>query len=207
MAESTQPRLAVVVLAGGEGRRMGGADKGLLPWRGRPLVDWMLERARDQQGVRVDALAISANRHLPEYAARGLPVLSDAPEHAGCGPLAGMARALAFAQAQGCELLWVLPCDAPHLPLDLLARLLAERQQSGAPAVLPALCTETAPPRWQPAHALLRTALAANLEQALAGGQRRVMEWLQGAGAVSLNLSAAAEGAAFANLNQPSDLG
>ncbi len=56
-----------VILAGGEGRRMGGADKGLQLLNGRPLVQLVLERLRPQ----VDVLLISANRNLERYAGFG----------------------------------------------------------------------------------------------------------------------------------------
>ena len=57
-------RVAAVILAGGQGRRMGGADKGLVEYRGRPLIEWVLEVLTPQ----VDELVISANRNLDTYA-------------------------------------------------------------------------------------------------------------------------------------------
>ena len=73
-----------IVLAGGAGSRVGGADKGLLPLGGRPLVEHVLERLRPQ----CDRLLIVANRNLDDYA-RYAPVLHDDNEgHA--GPLAGL---------------------------------------------------------------------------------------------------------------------
>jgi len=48
-----------VVLAGGQGSRMGGVDKGLQPFRGRPMVAHAIERFAPQ----VDVLLINANRN------------------------------------------------------------------------------------------------------------------------------------------------
>ena len=62
-----------LVLAGGRGSRMGGVDKGLQPWHGRPLVDHVLDRFAPQVGPRL----ISANRHADDYARRGARVLAD----------------------------------------------------------------------------------------------------------------------------------
>lgn len=198
-------RLAAVVLAGGEGRRLGGVDKGLQIWRGRALIDHLLERLRAQQDLPLDALAISANRHLEDYRQRGLPVRPDAPEHAGCGPLAGMAQALRFAREQGCAAVWLTPCDTPDLPTDLGAALWRRLEDSGAPAVAPRLVPSDAGPDWQPTHALLRTALLEPLEQALARGQRKVLDWLLSQGLQALELPRATHAAAFLNLNRPQD--
>jgi molybdopterin-guanine dinucleotide biosynthesis protein A len=51
-------KITGVVLAGGMGRRMGGADKGLQDLRGQPLVACAIDRLAPQ----VDHLLISANR-------------------------------------------------------------------------------------------------------------------------------------------------
>lgn len=183
---------------------MGGADKGLLPWRGRPLVDQVLERLRGQSGVHIAATALSVNRNLDEYRRRGLPLLTDPDELRGQGPLAGMLQALEFARGQGLDWVWMLSCDAPALPLDLAARLCARQRDSGAPAVLPAV-QEDEGLRWHPAHALLSVGLRQPIRNALANGQRRVLQVLQQAGAVALELPAeAAPG--FANFNRPEDL-
>ncbi|MDP2253153.1 MAG: NTP transferase domain-containing protein, partial [Thiobacillus sp.] len=66
-------RVAAVILAGGQGRRMGGADKGLIDYRGRPLVEWALAALAPQVGE----ILISANRNLDLYAAYGHRVLPD----------------------------------------------------------------------------------------------------------------------------------
>ena len=106
-----------LILAGGMGRRMGGADKGLLLLHGRPLAALSLERLRPQVG----SLFISANRNLDIYAALGpevLPyLLPDYP-----GPLAGIHAALSRIETPW---LATCPCDSPYLPSDLVERLTA----------------------------------------------------------------------------------
>ena len=93
-------RITGVVLAGGQGSRMGGVDKGLVPFRGRPLVEHVIERLRPQ----VDTILINANRNPEAYAAFGHPVISDEIEGF-AGPLAGFERGLAlwFRQPVGAE--------------------------------------------------------------------------------------------------------
>src|SRR4051812_37659687 len=104
-----------IVLAGGQGSRMGGVDKGLQPFRGKPMVAHVLERLSPQ----VSEILVNANRNVEAYAAFGHHVIAD--EIAGfAGPLAGFERGLAHAKG---ALVATAPCDSPFLPLDLVARL------------------------------------------------------------------------------------
>ena len=52
-----------IVLAGGAGSRVGGADKGLLPLQRRTLIACVLDALRPQ----CDALLVVANRNMDEY--------------------------------------------------------------------------------------------------------------------------------------------
>ena len=101
-----------LVLAGGHGRRLGGADKALLPLAGRPLLGWLLPRLAPQ----VDALAISANGDPARFAAFGLPVLPDPVVDQ--GPLSGLLAGLDWAAGQGAQALLTVPADTPFIPLD-----------------------------------------------------------------------------------------
>ncbi len=109
----------VLVLAGGEGRRMGGADKALLELGGRPVLRHILDRLGPAHGP----FAISANGDPSRYAAFGCPVLPDLPQFRGRGPLAGVLAGLAWAEALGAASLLTAPGDAPFLPPDLARRL------------------------------------------------------------------------------------
>ncbi|MBB5203563.1 molybdopterin-guanine dinucleotide biosynthesis protein A [Inhella inkyongensis] len=198
-------RLAAVVLAGGQGLRMGGADKGLVPWQGQALVDWMLQALRAQEGVRWQALAISANRNLSDYAQRGLPLLQDDLAHRAQGPLAGMLQALRFAKQAGCDAVWLLPCDTPLLPPDLAQRLVQGLLSQNAPAIAPAFEQAEGPPRWQAAHVLLRTELAPALQTLFDQGERRLQAALRHLGAQPLLLPPEQAGG-FGNFNALADL-
>ena len=117
---------AALILAGGQGSRLGYVDKAFLCLNGQPLIALLLARLAPQ----VQHIAISANGDPSRFAALPLPVLADAPEHAGKGPLAGVAAGLAWAgQKLGAATLLTVPVDTPFAPMDLLARL------SPAPAV------------------------------------------------------------------------
>ncbi len=110
---------AALILAGGRGTRLGNADKAFLPLAGRPLLAHLLARLAPQTAH----IAISANGDPGRFAAYNLPVLPDAPEHEGKGPLAGVAAGLAWARRLGAASLLTIPVDTPFIPADLLRRL------------------------------------------------------------------------------------
>jgi molybdopterin-guanine dinucleotide biosynthesis protein A len=177
-----------LILAGGEGRRMGGADKGLLDYRGRPLVAHVIERLAPQ----VDTLLISANRNLDDYLDFGYPVVTDASAER-LGPLAGIAAGL-----RACETPWlvVCPCDCPHLPLDLVARLMAGIDQAS-------LAIAATPGGLHPTFMLVRRELLPALEAALAANERKVRSWCSAQGAVEVHF---ADDVAFRNMNTLEEL-
>ncbi len=118
-----------LILAGGLGRRMGGAAKPLLAFEGKPLIERIIGIMRGQ----CDALAINLHDLRPESAAPfsgyGLPLLVDAlPGHA--GPLAGVLAGLDHASQAGFAQVVSLPCDCPFLPGDLVARFLLAGQRT-----------------------------------------------------------------------------
>ena len=111
-----------VVLAGGLSRRMGGDDKALLRIGGRTILAHVIERIRPQVGT----LVLNANGDPGRFGEFGLPVAADTVAgHA--GPLAGVLTGLEWAAANAPACSWVatVPTDAPFLPQDLVARLLA----------------------------------------------------------------------------------
>ena len=182
-------RLAAVILAGGLGRRMGGADKGLIAYQGRPLVEWALAALAPQ----VDELVISANRNPDAYAAYGHRVLPDTlPDFP--GPLAGVLAAL---QSVTADWLVVVPCDTPHVPADLVARLQNAARQEKVPL---AIAADEA--RTHHTCFIVRTDQRDTLSAFLARGERAVRHWQAGLASTTVPF----ESAGFANLNQPQDL-
>ena len=150
--------IAGVILAGGLARRMGGGDKGLRLLGGRPLLDWVIERARPQ----VAALVLNANGDGGRFAAYGLPVVGDSvPGFA--GPLAGVLAGLDWAAkaVPGASHVATFATDAPFLPRDLVARL-AEAVAAGAELA----CAESGG-QVQPVFGLWPLALADDLRRAL----------------------------------------
>jgi molybdopterin-guanine dinucleotide biosynthesis protein A len=182
-------RVAAVILAGGQGSRMGGVDKGLIEYQGRPLVEWALTVLRPQ----VDELVISANRNLDRYAAYGQRVLPDIlPDYP--GPLAGVLTAM---QSVTADWLVVTPCDTPHLPVDLVARLLDAAQRAKVSLAITADDTRT-----HHTCFMVRTSQCDSLAAFLARGERAVRHWQAGLPSTRVQFDAAT----LANLNRPEDL-
>ncbi len=181
--------VAAVVLAGGQGRRMGGADKGLIDYQGRPLIEWVLATLAPQ----VSEIVISANRNLERYAAYGRRVLPDTlPDYP--GPLAGVLAALLAVTS---DWLLVVPCDTPHLPADLALRLLGAAQLKDVPL---AVAEDAA--RVHHSCFIVRADQRDHLAAFLARGERAVRRWQATLPSATVRFDAAA----FANINRPDDL-
>ena len=121
--------IPAVILAGGKARRMDGRDKGLLPLGGRTILDHVLERLAPQSAP----IALNANGDPARFAATGLPVRADLVEGF-AGPLAGILTGMDWAREAAPDCRWVasFACDAPFLPLDLVARLKNEAEAADA---------------------------------------------------------------------------
>lgn len=180
--------LTGLILAGGEGRRMGGRDKGLEPFAGRPLVAHVSERFADQ----VAELLISANRHIEAYQHYADRVVEDA-ESDFHGPLMGLYRGLCAARTPW---LLVAPCDTPTLPHDLATRMIAGLHNAD-------IAVAHDGQRAHPVVALMRTTLADALGQALAAGERSVGGFYASQRVSTVNMADCASG--FTNVNTPDD--
>ncbi|MCA1773692.1 MAG: molybdenum cofactor guanylyltransferase [Halomonas sp.] len=181
--------LTGMILAGGEGRRMGGRDKGLEPFAGLPLVAHVIQRFDG----RVAELLINANRNSDAYEMFADRVVADlvidGAEGGFKGPLMGIYSGLRAAKTPW---LLVAPCDSPALPNDLVARMVAG---IGEHDIAVAFDGE----RLHPVVALLRTSLADDLAATLAQGERKIDRWYACHAWCKVDMSDCPE--AFANLN------
>ena len=203
------PRWPGVILAGGRSRRMGGGDKALAPFRGRPLIQEVIDRLTPQ----VTALAINANDTDGALARFGLPVLPD-PVAERPGPLAGILAAMLWAGAGGARFVLTAPCDAPFLPVDLAGRLdsayaLSGKDDPGRPVLAGDAEGSAAAARpgggRHPVIGLWPVVLAPALHDALSAGMRRVADFADAQGAVTLRFAESVDGC-FDNINTPVDL-
>ena len=180
-----------IVLAGGQGRRMGGVDKGLVPFRGTPMVAAVIARLAPQVG----AIVVNANQNHAAYEELGHRVVADAVGGF-AGPLAGLQAGLAAASTP-----WVLtvPCDSPFLPRDLVARLAVGCED--ARAQLAVARTFDQP---HPVFALVRRDVQPHLEAFLASGGRKIDAWYATLAVVEVAFDDEAD--AFRNINTRDEL-
>jgi len=155
--------ISCIILAGGKGERMDGKDKGLQLYRGRRLIESVIDRISTQ----VDDIIISANRNLADYRKLGFTVVQDKDAEYK-GPLAGITSAITQ-----CKHPWVLviPCDMPELPADLVARMSQHKAGSS-------LITIQSNGRHQLIF-LMHRSLAPIIKDYLANGQRTVIRWVE----------------------------
>jgi molybdopterin-guanine dinucleotide biosynthesis protein A len=183
-------RIFGVILAGGEGRRMG-ADKAFVPLAGRPLIAHVLDRLEPQ----VDRVLISANGDAGRFVGFGCPVVADdSPQ----GPLSGVLAALTVAAAQGATHLVSTPVDTPFLPGDLVPQLLLAAESSAEGLALASDATGD-----HPATALWPVGIVAALAAFLAAGDAKVTRFTEAHHAARAVFP---DPRAFLNLNTPEDL-
>ena len=184
-------KITGVVLAGGQGRRMGGVDKGLTLLREKPMVEWAIERFAPQ----VDELLINANQNLQQYASFGHRVIPD--EIGGfAGPLAGLHRALSVASH---ELVATVPCDSPFLPLDLVARLHTAMGEHDAE-----LAVARTGDQAHPVFCLCKKSVLGSLTVFLESGGRKIDAWYAELSTVEVAFDDQPQ--AFSNINTESEL-
>lgn len=180
-----------VILAGGQGRRMGGVDKGLRVLQGKPMVAWVLERFAPQ----VEEILINANQNHEQYARFGHAVVSD--EIGGfAGPLAGLERGLARARH---ELVATVPCDSPFLPEHLVRDLQRALTMRGAQ-----LAVAKTGDQAHPVFCLCRRELHAHLVDFLRSGGRKIDTWYAGLKIVEVPFDDEAD--SFSNINTEEEL-
>jgi molybdopterin-guanine dinucleotide biosynthesis protein A len=186
-----RPLITGVILAGGQGRRMGSVDQGLKPLRGKPMAQWVLERFAPQ----VDEVLINANQNLDTYAQFGCQVVPD--EIGGfAGPLAGLHRGLSAATH---DLIATVPCDSPFLPLDLIARLYAALEDKQAD-----LAVARTGDQPHPVFCLCRKSVLPGLTAFLESGGRKIDAWYAALQVAEVLFDDEAD--AFLNINTLKDL-
>ncbi len=165
--------ITAIVLAGGQGSRMGGVDKGLQNFNGTPLALHTVLRLQMQAGGLVGDLMINANRNLSAYEAFGAPVWPDSLSGY-AGPLAGFLTGL-----ERCETPYLLtvPCDTPLFPLDLAQRLAQAFEDDRTDIAMVSAPEADGQLRPQPVFCLLRVSLLESLSAFTQAGGRKIDRW------------------------------
>ena len=183
-----------LILCGGRGTRMGGADKGLQTFNGLPLAMNALLRL----GLQAGHVMINANRNLAAYESMGVPVWPD-PMGDFPGPLAGWLAGL-----ERCEtpFMVTVPCDTPNFPADLVARLAAALVAEDADIAM-AATLENGAVQVQPVFCLIKAELMESLVAYLHAGDRKIDRWTASHRCATVVFD---DAAAFANANTPQEL-
>lgn len=186
----TKVGITGILLAGGQGRRMGGVDKGLQLLRGKPMAQHVIDRFAPQ----VDELLINANQNIEQYQGLGYRVIPDAIGGF-VGPLAGLHRGLSEAAH---PLVVTAPCDSPFLPLDLVAKLHAALDQQNAE-----LAVARTGDQPHPVFCLCRKSVLGSLTAFLESGGRKIDWWYAQLKVADVDF---VDEAAFRNINTRKEL-
>lgn len=166
---TTQPepsRLSVAIQAGGKSLRMG-QDKASLVFSGKPLIQWVFERAQTV----ADEILVIANEP-GKYPFLDCAIYPDAIP--GSGPLGGLYTALLRAQSPA---VGVLACDMPFANPNLLVFEQALLLSASVDVVIPQTGKGL-----EPFHAVYRRETCLPLvREALQNGETRVVDWLRNA--------------------------
>ncbi|MDD1627858.1 MAG: molybdenum cofactor guanylyltransferase [Methylococcaceae bacterium] len=188
---NSQTKVTGVILAGGLARRMNNQDKGLINYKGRPMVSYAIAALT----AVADQSIINANRNQEQYQQFGLPVVADQTDTFD-GPLAGVLTAMIHAET---DILVVMPCDSPLIKAEHLQKLLATRAENDAEVAV-AFDGE----RLHPVFLAIKTSLKTNLQDYLASGQRKLDRWLEQQKMVKADFSKEPE--IFININTLTEL-
>lgn len=188
MPTKTQ-NITAVILAGGQGSRLGGLDKGLIQLQQISLIQHVINRIKPQ----VTEIIISANRNLDVYTDLGFSVYKDEISDF-AGPLAGILKALQHCQS---EWLLTIPADSPFIADDLASRLI---QNIAGNKIAIAHDGE----RLQPTFALIHKSLESSLKDFLQKGERKTRVWMQQQPHTIVDFSDQAS--AFININTQDEL-
>ena len=178
------------ILAGGQGIRVGGKDKGLITLNGRYLSQHCIERLSPQVG----SLIISANRNIPIYESFGCIVVQDKTDNSN-GPLSGFHGAL---EAATTTFVAFTPCDAPFFPQNLVEKLMEPFSDEKTEITMAIVGT-----KHQPVFAMVKSSLENSLALFLENGGRKIRSWFDTRTCVTVEFDDKGE---FMNINSPSDL-
>ncbi|RBP51358.1 molybdenum cofactor guanylyltransferase MobA [Arenicella xantha] len=195
-----QESVAAVILAGGAGTRMSGADKGLKTHQGRCLVESVCNIVAPQ----VNDLVVSANRNLAAYQALGFDVVTDSQSNQYQGPLAGVLSAIEHYQASPeVQALLVCPCDTPNIPVELAQRLIKTINSLAAGADCASAVAHDGT-RQQSLHCLISRPDWQQLRDYLTANGRAVHRWHKKVGTIEVDFSDMAD--QFININRLEEL-
>lgn len=188
-----------IVLAGGEGKRMDGQDKGFVLYKNKPLIESVIHKVKPQ----VNNIIISANRNIGRYEKLGHLVISDLPATGKVsniyqGPLAGIAAALPFCTS---EWVFIIACDMPLISDDIVSQLTNALSYDNDVEAKSIVIAEVNG-KFQLAILLNKNTLS-SIKRALKNNQLKLMQWIKSNSIKTIKFS---DRDTFKNLNYFKDL-
>lgn len=188
-------QVTYLILAGGQGQRMNGADKGLMLWQDKPMIEHIINTI----DAPADQIIISANRNLNIYKKYATNVINDEVNNFQDdyqGPLAGISSAMHICTA---PYLLCLPCDTPAPPENLFDHLWQCLQTQKKES---AICHDG--DRLQPLFSLLSCKHKPFLNTFLQQGRRKVHDFISMIDPAICDFSSQHD--RFNNFNRPEDM-
>ncbi len=185
-----------IILAGGEGKRMGGEDKGLILYKNKPLIESVIEKVKPQ----VSNIVISANRNIEHYKKFNYPVVTDSASNQNNnyqGPLAGIAAALPLCTN---EWVFIIACDMPLISDNIVSQLTNNLKNNSAE--IKNITIAEAEGKFQ-LVILLNKNLLPSIELSLKNNQLKLMQWVQSNSVEIIKFDSVNE---FRNFNYFNDL-
>lgn len=193
---SAAPLITGVILAGGQGSRLGHQDKPLLDVGGKRIIEHIISKAQPQ----VTRLVLNVNRNPHKFASLGLPMIQDRP--GATGPLVGILSAMEWCQQnnQHSGFVACFPGDVPWFPVDIVTRLLSAVTTEGSDTGW--VCSNG---QWQPLFSLWSLQIHEHLTQAVQNNVYSPMQVLRSTKHVVLDITGGPM-EHFLNINSPEDL-
>nr|ACX30496.1 molybdopterin-guanine dinucleotide biosynthesis protein A [uncultured Candidatus Thioglobus sp.] len=181
--------ITALILAGGQAKRMNRQDKGLILFRNKPLISYVVNIISKN----VDSILVSANRNIDLYQEFGEVITDDLPDFQ--GPLAGISTALNKVKT---KYLLITPCDGPYVSELLLDRLVKAMEKKDT-----LMCVAAENEYLHPTFALINVSVAPVLSQYLDDGGRKLGKFFKDNRATEVDFSDQPK--IFINLNSPED--
>ncbi|MFP4065752.1 MAG: molybdenum cofactor guanylyltransferase [Bacteroidales bacterium] len=153
---------SAVILAGGKGSRMGGADKGMLDRKGEPIIAYIRRQLEDD----FEEIIVGANDN-EKYRFLNCRVVPDL--EAGKGPLMGIYSCLLASQN---EVNFVTACDIPEMNPGLIREMISLSISTSADIVMPVSKGD----KYEPLYAVYRRSVTGAIKKLLGNDQRRIID-------------------------------
>jgi len=162
--------IAVLIMIGGQSRRMGGGIKSFIELDGKSIFDRIITIIKPQ----IKKIIISCNTEEPKLKKYQFPIIKDLKEGY-LGPLAGIHSGMQWLKKNEPEVKWLItiPGDTPFIPMDLIFRF-KDKMSSDLKIIIAKSQNKT-----HPIIGAWNTCLFENLEEKLNKGIRKIMSWAE----------------------------